>query len=68
MKEKKWVWDETEDMLDEIDCDVISRWGYRDDPHKCQGLRIQTINGVKLVNKGDTIIKLMNGKFKVEEG
>jgi len=58
-----WKWDETKSLFEKIGCKMMSCNGYTPEPDLMKNLRIETLEGVMSVNKGDFIIKGIKGEF-----
>jgi hypothetical protein len=58
-----WEWDETKTMFEKIGCKRMSCSGHTERPDEMTSLRIETPKGTMSVNKGDYIIKGVNGEF-----
>ena len=58
-----WEWDETKEMFNKIGCKMMSCTGDTKRPNEMTSLRIETLEGVMRVNKGDYIIKGVKGEY-----
>ena len=58
-----WLWDESRETFDEIGCKMMSCKGHKDAPDLMADLRIETLEGTMRANKGDYIIKGIQGEF-----
>ena len=58
-----WLWDESKATFAEIGCNVMSSEGHSSHPDLLRNLRIETLEGTMRVNKGDYIIKGVQGEF-----
>ena len=58
-----WLWDETKSTFNDIGCKFMAFSGNKKEPNLMTGLRIETLEGTMIVNKGDFIIKGVAGEF-----
>jgi hypothetical protein len=58
-----WLWDESRSTLKKIGCKSMSIEGHSSYPDLVRNLRIETLEGTMKVNKGDYIIKGIQGEF-----
>lgn len=58
-----WEWDESRKTFEEIGCKLMSCSGHKHRPNEMKNLRIKTLEGTMSVQKGDFIIKGVNGEF-----
>ena len=58
-----WLWDESKETFAEIGCKSMSSEGHSSYPDRLIKLRIETLEGTMSVDKGDYIIKGVQGEF-----